>query len=103
MCSPRDSCLRTDRQAVHELSAEQQELTGAFLQVVNEHLEGLVENLQSFTITDVQNDEKISLVLKDSFLASFGKADRPFMGQFLETQMFEACSDALLQKWNRQR
>ena len=99
----RDSCLRTDRQAVHELSAEQQELTGAFVQVVNEHLEGLVENLQSFTITDVQNDEKISLVLKDSFLASFGKADRPFMGQFLETQMFEARSDALLQKWNRQR
>jgi hypothetical protein len=63
---------------------------------MNDHLEGLCRDLQMHTITDVQTAERVSLLLKDSFIESFIPRDRLFIKQFVETQMFSVYSDSVI-------
>ncbi|KAK1377821.1 UDENN domain-containing protein [Heracleum sosnowskyi] len=68
-----------------------------FLAVVRSYLDSLTSNLRSHTITNVQsNDDKVSLLLKESFIESFPNRDRPFMKLFLDTQLFTAHTDLML-------
>jgi hypothetical protein len=69
---------------------------GAGVQTMNEHLGSLCHDLQMHTITDVQTSERVSLLLKDSFVESFPHRDRPFVKQFAETQMFSVYSDSVI-------
>ena len=57
------------------------------------YLAGLTSNLAKHTITDVQNAERVSLLLKDSFIESFAAKERPFVKQFVETQLFSEYVD----------
>ena len=52
------------------------------------YLAGLTANLAKHTITDVQTNERVSLLLQDSFIESFEAWERPFVRAFVETQMF---------------
>ena len=52
--------------------------------------------LHQYTITDVQTSERVSLLLKESFVESFSARDRLFMKQFVETQMFSVYCDAVM-------
>ena len=62
-------------------------------QVLQEHLEGLCANLQYHTATDVQTADRVSVLIKDSFVGSFHPRDREFMKDFVETQMFSVYTD----------
>ena len=63
--------------------------TGAlWVQTMRGYLAGLTSNLAKHTITDVQNEDRVSLLLKDSFIESFAPKERPFVRQFVETQLF---------------
>ena len=66
------------------------------VQVVQEQNGRLCEGLHLHTITDVQTAERVSLLLKDSFLESFPQRERPFMKQFVETQMFSVFVDSVI-------
>lgn len=65
-------------------------------QVVQEHNSRLVVDLHLHTITDVQTSERVSLLLKDSFVESFGQRERPFIKQFVETQIFSVFVDSVI-------
>eukprot|EP00898_Chlorokybus_atmophyticus_P004901 jgi/Chlat1/5411/Chrsp35S05312 len=82
------------------VSAGQAAAAVGLCKVVRKYLESLFENLRAHTITDVQNtNEKISLLLKESFIDSFSSRERPFMKLFVNTSMFEVHSDTLLSNY----
>ncbi|XVF21489.1 hypothetical protein REPUB_Repub12eG0094600 [Reevesia pubescens] len=58
----------------------QAEAATQFLTVMRQYLESLCANLRSHTITSVQsNQDRVSLLLTDSFIDSFPIKDRPFI------------------------
>ncbi|KAJ1437132.1 uDENN domain [Sesbania bispinosa] len=76
------------RRPVYECTEVQIEAAKNFLSVLRTYLDSLCCNIRSHTITNVQsNDDKVSLLLKESFIDSFPYRDRPFM---------KVCSIALL-------
>ncbi|KAG7021342.1 hypothetical protein SDJN02_18031, partial [Cucurbita argyrosperma subsp. argyrosperma] len=73
------------------------EAAKGFLKVLRLYLDSLCSNLRSHTITNVQsNDDKVSLLLKESFIESFPSHDRPFLKVFVETQFFSVHTDLVL-------
>lgn len=50
---------------------------------MRQYLTGLTANLAKHTITDVQHEDRVSLLLKDSFIESFAPKERPFVRQFV--------------------
>ncbi|KAE8703993.1 Detected protein of confused Function [Hibiscus syriacus] len=82
----------------------QAEAATQFLAVMREYLESLCENLRSHTITNVQsNDDRVSILLKDSFIDSFPVADQPFIKLFVDTQLFTVLSDSRLSRYENER
>ncbi|KAK6139655.1 hypothetical protein DH2020_026600 [Rehmannia glutinosa] len=68
------------KRPVYECTDVQVEAAKGFLGVLRSYLDSLCSNLRSHTITNVQsNDDKVSLLLKESFIESFPSRDRPFM------------------------
>ncbi|XP_076918787.1 uncharacterized protein LOC143579334 [Bidens hawaiensis] len=85
------------RRQVYDCSQVQVEAAKGFLRVIRSYLDSLCSNLRSHTITNVQsNDDKVSLLLKESFIDSFLSRDRPFMKLFVETQLFSVHTDLVL-------
>ncbi|XP_008242219.1 PREDICTED: uncharacterized protein LOC103340573 isoform X1 [Prunus mume] len=85
------------KRPVYECTAEQVEAAKGFLSVLRTYLDSLCSNLRSHTITNVQsNDDKVSLLLKESFIDSFPSRDRPFMKLFVDTQLFSVHTDLVL-------
>ncbi|KAK7265431.1 hypothetical protein RJT34_33051 [Clitoria ternatea] len=85
------------RRPVYECSEYQIEAAKGFLSVLRSYLDSLCHNIRSHTITNVQsNDDKVSLLLKESFIDSFPYRDRPFMKLFVETQLFSVHTDLVL-------
>ncbi|XP_076905830.1 uncharacterized protein LOC143561715, partial [Bidens hawaiensis] len=85
------------RRQVYDCSEVQVEAAKRFLRVIRSYLDSLCSNLRSHTITNVQsNDDKVSLLLKESFIDSFPSRDRPFMKLFVETQLFSVHTDLVL-------
>ncbi|KAK6944755.1 uDENN domain, partial [Dillenia turbinata] len=71
------------KRPVYECTDIQIEAAKGFLTVLRSYLDSLCSNLRSHTITNVQsNDDKVSLLLKESFIDSFPWRDRPFMKDF---------------------
>ncbi|XP_039030840.1 uncharacterized protein LOC120165366 [Hibiscus syriacus] len=82
----------------------QAEAATQFLAVMREYLESLCENLRSHTITNVQsNDDRVSILLKDSFIDSFPAKDQPFIKLFVDTQLFTVLSDSRLSSYENER
>ncbi|KAJ3682440.1 hypothetical protein LUZ60_015013 [Juncus effusus] len=81
----------------YRCSENQAEAAGEFINVMRRYLESLCSEMRSHTITNVQsNNDRVSLLLKDSFIDSFPIKDRPFMKLFIDTQMFSVQSDSRL-------
>lgn len=55
----------------------------ALTQNMRQYLTGLTANLAKHTITDVKLDQRISVLLKDSFIESFAPRERLFVRQFV--------------------
>ncbi|XP_024979405.1 uncharacterized protein LOC112516547 isoform X2 [Cynara cardunculus var. scolymus] len=85
------------RRPIYECTDVQVEAAKGFLKVLRSYLDSLCSNLRSHTITNVQsNDDKVSLLLKESFIESFPSRDRPFMKLFVDTQLFSVHTDLVL-------
>lgn len=85
------------KRPVYDCTDVQVEAAKGFLAVLRSYLDSLCSNLRSHTITNVQsNDDKVSLLLKESFIESFPSRDRPFMKLFLDTQLFSVHTDLVL-------
>lgn len=86
-----------ERHPVHRCSEVQAKAAAEFLNVMKRYLESLCSDLRSYTITNVQsNNDRVSLLLKDSFIDSFPSRDRPFIKLFVDTQLFTVLSDSHL-------
>lgn len=85
------------KRPIYECTDAQVEAAKGFMDVLRNYLDSLCSNLRSHTITNVQsNDDKVSLLLKESFIDSFPSRDRPFMKLFIDTQMFSVHTDFVL-------
>lgn len=85
------------RHPVYRCNEVQAEAAADFLKVMRHYLESLCSDLRSHTITSVQSgNDRVSLLLKDSFIDSFPSRDRPFIKLLLDTQMFSVLSDSRL-------
>lgn len=85
------------KRPVFECTDVQIEAAKGFLAVLRAYLDSLCSNLRSHTITNVQsNDDKVSLLLKESFIDSFPNRDRPFMKLLVDTQLFSVHTDLVL-------
>ncbi|GAB2241237.1 hypothetical protein Droror1_Dr00018012 [Drosera rotundifolia] len=82
---------------VYRCNEVQAEAGTQFLDVMRRYMESLCSDLRSYTITSVQsNNDRVSLLLKDSYVDSFSSKDRPFIKLFVDTQMFTVLSDSRL-------
>ncbi|XP_039024074.1 uncharacterized protein LOC120156878 isoform X1 [Hibiscus syriacus] len=85
------------KRPVYECTDVQIEAAKGFLSVLRSYLDSLCSNMRSHTITNVQlNNDKVSLLLKESFIDSFPSRDRPFMKLFVDTQLFTVHTDLVL-------
>lgn len=85
------------RHPIYRCSEVQAEAAAQFLNVMGSYMESLCSDLSSHTITNVQsNNDRVSLLLKDSFIDSFPGRDRPFVKPFVDTQLFSVLSDSRL-------
>ncbi|KAM7257898.1 hypothetical protein ACFE04_013639 [Oxalis oulophora] len=85
------------KRPVYECTDVQIEAVKGFLSVLRSYLDSLCSNLRSHTITNVQsNNDKVSLLLKESFIDSFPYRDRSFMKHFVDTQLFSVQTDLVL-------
>ncbi|PKA47168.1 hypothetical protein AXF42_Ash017113 [Apostasia shenzhenica] len=85
------------KRPVFECTDVQIEAAKGFLAVLRAYLDSLCSNLRSHTITNVQsNDDKVSLLLKESFIDSFPSRDRAFLKLLLDTQLFSVHTDLVL-------
>ncbi|KAJ6825355.1 uncharacterized protein M6B38_375730 [Iris pallida] len=85
------------RRHVYDCTDVQVEAAKGFLAILRAYLDSICSNLRSHTITNVQsNDDKVSLLLKESFIDSFPNRDRAFMKLFVDTQLFSGHTDLVL-------
>ncbi|KAK1263276.1 hypothetical protein QJS04_geneDACA013469 [Acorus gramineus] len=91
------------KRPIYECTDVQVEAAKGFLAVLRSYLDSLCSNLRSHTITNVQsNDDKVSLLLKESFIDSFPSRDRPFMKLFVDTQLFSVHTDLVLSFYQKE-
>ncbi|XP_074341318.1 uncharacterized protein LOC141678813 [Apium graveolens] len=85
------------KRPVYNYNETEAEAAGQFLAVLRRYLYSLCTDLRSHTITSVRaNNDRVSILLKDSFLASFPSRDQLFMKLFLDTQLFSVSCDSYL-------
>ncbi|KZV49441.1 hypothetical protein F511_13216 [Dorcoceras hygrometricum] len=85
---------------VYKCNEVQANAAEQFLLVMRQYMEALCADLRSHTITSVQsNDDRVSILLKDSFIDSFPVRDQSFIELFVETQLFMVLSDSRLSRF----
>ncbi|KAK1380733.1 UDENN domain-containing protein [Heracleum sosnowskyi] len=88
------------KRPVYSYNETEAEAAGRFLAVMRRYLYSLCTDMRSHTITSVRaNNDRVSILLKDSFLASFSYRDQPFIKLFLDTQLFSVLSDTYLSNY----
>ncbi|KAK4408181.1 DENN domain-containing protein 5B [Sesamum angolense] len=71
------------RHPVYKCNEVQADAAAQFLSVMNRYLESLCADLRLHTITSVQsNNDKVSILLRDSFIDSFPAKDQPFIKDY---------------------
>ncbi|XP_043706121.1 uncharacterized protein LOC122655827 isoform X2 [Telopea speciosissima] len=91
------------RHPVYKCNEVQAEAAAMFLNVMRRYFESLCSDLRSHTITCVEsNNDKVSLLLKDSFIDSFPPRDQPFIKHFVDTQLFSVLSDSRLSRYEHE-
>ncbi|KAK8269754.1 hypothetical protein V6Z12_D11G150600 [Gossypium hirsutum] len=100
---PNELKMKTSNLVQVNLLKNQAEAATQFLTVMRQYLESLCANLRSHTITSVQsNHDRVSLLLKDSFIDSFPSKDQPFIKLFVDTQLFSVLSDSRLSSFENE-
>uniref|UniRef100_A0A0D6R184 UDENN domain-containing protein n=1 Tax=Araucaria cunninghamii TaxID=56994 RepID=A0A0D6R184_ARACU len=88
------------RHPVYKCNDMQAKAAEDFLAVLRAYLESFCSDLRSHTITNIQsNNDRVSLLLKDSFIDSFPSRDQPFIKLLVETQLFSVLTDAALSSY----
>ncbi|KXZ46762.1 hypothetical protein GPECTOR_41g727 [Gonium pectorale] len=82
--------------ALRSLTPAESAAAAAFLSATASHLSSLCGDLRPHVITHVDATARTGVLMKDSLLEAVPPRDRPFVRQFLETQMFEVWSDELI-------
>ncbi|KAL7126748.1 hypothetical protein ABFS83_14G207900 [Erythranthe nasuta] len=91
------------RHPVYKCNEMQVEAASKFLIVMRRYMESLCSDLRLHTITSVQsNDDKVSILLKDSFIDSFPVKSQSFIKLFVETQLFSVLSDSRLSTYENE-
>lgn len=81
----------------------QVEAATEFLLVMRQYLDSLFSDLRLHTITNVQsNNDRVSILLKESFIASFHSRDQDFVKLFVDTQLFSVLSDSHLSSYEHE-
>ncbi|WOH13327.1 hypothetical protein DCAR_0832836 [Daucus carota subsp. sativus] len=89
------------KRPVYSYNETEAEAAGRFLAVMRRYLYSLCTDMRSHTITSVRaNNDRVSILLKDSFLDSFPSKDQPFVKLFLDTQLFSVLSDSYLSNYD---
>ncbi|CAA0815230.1 DENN (AEX-3) domain-containing protein [Striga hermonthica] len=97
-----EECV-AQKNPVYKCNEVQAEAAAQFLYVMRRYLESLCSDLRLHTITSVQsNNDKVSILLKDSFIDSFPSRDRAFVKLFVETQLFTVLSDSRLSSYENE-
>ncbi|KAE9460746.1 hypothetical protein C3L33_07349, partial [Rhododendron williamsianum] len=99
---PADWKMRTSNLVLINAVKDQAEAAAHFLTVMRRYLELLCTDLRSHTITSVQSNDRVSLLLKDSFVDSFPSKDQPFIKLFVDTQLFTVLSDSRLSSYENE-
>jgi hypothetical protein len=85
---------------IHVITEAQQVLAESFLDTLQKYLLSLVIDLKGYTITDVSSseaaEERVGVLLKESFVDHFPLKERQFMKNFVDTQMFAMYCDTVL-------
>ncbi|KAM7496158.1 hypothetical protein LguiA_020572 [Lonicera macranthoides] len=85
------------RHPIYRCNEVQAEAATEFLTVMRRYLESLCADMRSHTITSVQSgNDRVSILLKESFIDAFPNKDQPFMKLLVETQLFSVLSDTRL-------
>lgn len=69
------------------------------MQVLHDHFEWICSDLQNHVCTDVQTNERVSVLMKESFACApkfVSSEERKFMKEFVDTQMFTVYSDCII-------
>lgn len=92
-----------ERHPVYKCNAVQTEAAGQFLAVMKRYMDYLCQDLRSYTITNVQsNNDRVSILLKDTFIESFSSSDQPFIKLFVDTQLFTVLTDSRLSNFENE-
>eukprot|EP00246_Nothoceros_aenigmaticus_P002656 TRINITY_DN13503_c0_g1_i1.p1 TRINITY_DN13503_c0_g1~~TRINITY_DN13503_c0_g1_i1.p1 ORF type:complete len:242 (+),score=32.19 TRINITY_DN13503_c0_g1_i1:27-728(+) len=92
--------VSAQRYPVQVCTDTQARAADGFLAVMKSYLDSFCTNLRSHTITNVQsNNDRVSLLLKESFIDSFASRDRSFIKLFADTQLFTVHTDAVLSSY----
>ncbi|KAG2488060.1 hypothetical protein HYH03_013364 [Edaphochlamys debaryana] len=70
--------------------------TSSFLGILTEHLAAMCGDLRPHVITNVGLHKRTGVLMKESLLEVVLAKDRPFVRQFVDTQMFAVWSDAMI-------
>ncbi|KAL9239078.1 hypothetical protein vseg_013430 [Gypsophila vaccaria] len=93
-----------ERHPVYKCNEEQALAATQFVDVMKRYMESLCADFRSYSITSVQsNNDRVSLLLKDSFIDSFPSRDRSFIKLFVDTQMFSVLSDSRLTTFEHEK
>ncbi|KAK9756829.1 hypothetical protein RND81_01G123500 [Saponaria officinalis] len=93
-----------ERHPVYKCNEVQALAATQFIDVMKRYMESLCADFRSYSITSVQsNNDRVSLLLKDSFIDSFPNRDRPFIKLFVDTQMFSVLSDSRLTTFEHEK
>ena len=87
------------RASARSAARDARNAAGAFLETWREYLHALVskETLEAHAITDVTVvGDRVTVLMRDSFVESFRSADRHFADALVDTQAFQAHADAAL-------
>ncbi|XP_042050034.1 uncharacterized protein LOC121795567 [Salvia splendens] len=89
------SCEDSDapRHPVYKCDAVQSRYAIKLVSALRKYLESICSDLRFHTITNVQSNEKVAILIKDSYIDSFPIKDQPFIKLFVETQQFSVLSD----------
>ncbi|KAJ0626964.1 putative cDENN domain, uDENN domain, tripartite DENN domain, DENN domain lobe protein [Helianthus annuus] len=91
--------IAAKKHPVYKCNKWQIDAATQFSSAMRQHLESLCSNLSNHTITSVQCDnDRVSLLLKESYIDSFPYRDRQFIREFVDTQMFTVLSDTRLSR-----
>eukprot|EP00475_Leptophrys_vorax_P009975 TRINITY_DN16652_c1_g1_i1.p1 TRINITY_DN16652_c1_g1~~TRINITY_DN16652_c1_g1_i1.p1 ORF type:complete len:266 (-),score=23.48 TRINITY_DN16652_c1_g1_i1:299-1003(-) len=91
------SAAQADKRPIYRTTEEQVEAADRFLVTLRGYMDTFCTDLRIHCITSVNaGGERVSILLKESFVAQFPEDSQDFFQVFTDTQMFQVHTDTLL-------